>query len=198
MKLKHVPNALCFVRIATVPVLWVFAVREMRVAFVALLAFAYLTDAIDGCIARRYHLETRFGAWLDTIADNSLTVSMIGWVYFLLPELYRDHWLLIGLLILGFFGSIALQYIRFGKRVPMHLYSNKGSAWVLGLFLVHAFLFGPNVPFMYVAAAAVGYALIEEIALLATTRDLDESVRSAFSRRFRHPSRGVDEPVGDA
>ena len=184
MKLKHVPNAICILRIAMVPVLWVVAVLGMRLTFVVLLAFTYSTDAIDGCIARRYHLESRLGAWLDTVADNSVTISMIGWVYFLLPELYLKHGLLIGLLVAGFLGSIALQYIRFGKRVPLHLYSNKGSAWLLGLFLVHAFLFHPNVPFMYITAAGVGYSLIEEIALLSTTRDLDENVRTAFSRRF--------------
>ena len=196
MRFKHVPNALCLVRICTVPVLWVLAVREMRVAFVALLAFAYLTDAIDGAIARRFHLESHFGAWLDTIADNSVTISMIGWVYVLLPALYREHGALIGFLVVGFLGSIALQYLRFGRRVPLHLYSNKISAWFAGLFLVHAFLFGPNDLFLYVAAAIVGFSLVEEIALLASRRDLDENVRSAFSRRFRSAAPPGPEATG--
>ncbi|MGD8239423.1 MAG: CDP-alcohol phosphatidyltransferase family protein [Armatimonadota bacterium] len=190
--LKHVPNAICYLRIAMVPVLWVLAVREMRLEFVVLLAFTYLTDAIDGAIARKFHLETPLGARLDTWADNCVTISMIGWAYLLLPELFREHGALIGLVVAGFLGSIALQYIRYRKRVPLHLYSNKASSWVIGLFLLHAFLFGPNIPFMYIAAAAVGFALIEEIALVSTRRDIDEDVRSAFDRRFRQSPAAAD------
>lgn len=193
MKLRHVPNALCFLRMGLVGVLWALAVGQHRVAFVVVLALTYMTDGLDGYLARKYHLQTPFGAKLDTIADNLVSISLLGWVYLLLRELVTEHGLLIAALLGGFLVDIGLQYARFGRRVALHLYSDKVSQWLMALFLVHAFLFRPNHVLMYLAAAAVGYALIEEIALLSTRRDLDETVRSAFSRRFRQGQR-EEEP----
>ena len=156
MKLKHVPNAISVVRIGMIGVLWVVALQERRLLFVILLAFTFLTDTVDGYLARKYRLESAFGAKLDTIADNLVAISVLGWVYVLRPQLYQQFGVLIGLLVLGFAASIALQFIRFGRRVPLHLYSNKLGGWVLPLFLLHAFLFEPSRPFAYVAAAVVG------------------------------------------
>jgi cardiolipin synthase len=46
----------------------------MLCAFVVFL-IAGVTDALDGFIARRYHLKTELGAYLDPIADKALLVS---------------------------------------------------------------------------------------------------------------------------
>jgi len=183
MKLKDAPNAICILRIAMVVVLWGVALAGWRRLFVPLLAFTYLTDLVDGYIARRYQVESTLGAKLDTIADNLVAISMLGWVYFFLPRLLQEHWPIIGAILAAFIGSIVLQYARFRRRVPLHLYSNKLSAWTLALFLMHALLFGPNVWSFYLTAGVVGYSLIEEIVLVSTRRDLDEDVKSMFSRR---------------
>jgi cardiolipin synthase len=183
MKLKDVPNAICILRIVMVVVLWGIALAGWRRLFAPLLAFTYLTDVVDGYIARRYHVESALGAKLDTIADNLVAISLLGWVYFFLPRLLEEQWPIIGAILVAFIGSIALQYVRFRRRVPLHLYSNKLSAWTLALFLMHALLFGSNLWFFYVAAAVVGYSLLEEIVLVSTRTDLDETVKSMFSRR---------------
>ncbi len=184
MKLKHAPNALCLLRIALVGVLWVLALvhREPR-TFGIVLACAYFTDAIDGYLARKYHLETSWGAWIDSVADNLLALSLLPWVWLLLPDLLTQNWPLIGLVLGGFAVSLSVQLVRFRRLIPLHLYSNKVGMWLIALFLVHAFLFGPNRRFMYVTAAALGFSLIEGIALMLTRRDVDETVRSAFERR---------------
>ena len=46
----------------------------MLSAFVVFL-IAGVTDALDGFIARRFHLKTELGAYLDPIADKALLVS---------------------------------------------------------------------------------------------------------------------------
>ena len=94
MKLKHVPNALCVVRLLMIPVLWVLALwmPQARILFVVLLAFAFLTDWVDGILCRRYNLQTAFGAKFDRVSDDLLTLNTVAWMYILRPELFREYW----------------------------------------------------------------------------------------------------------
>jgi phosphatidylglycerophosphate synthase len=185
MRLKHLPNAICLLRLAMIPVLWVLVLRlpEARFLFVALLAFAFLTDYFDGYLCRTYGLATPLGAKLDRAADDLLLLNAVAWMYVLRPELFREFWFVLGPLLVGFVASTVLQYLRFGRKIPFHLYAGKTSNWVTGFFAVYTFLFGPAAWFVYLMAAFAAYALLEEIVLVCTREDLDEHVTSIFARR---------------
>jgi CDP-diacylglycerol--glycerol-3-phosphate 3-phosphatidyltransferase len=170
-----------------IPLLWALALwrPEARLLFVALLGAAYLTDQLDGYLCRRYGLSTPFGAKLDRVADDLLMLNTVGWVYLLRPELFRGYWPILAVLLLGFAVSVGLQYARFRRKIPFHLYAGKASNWAIGLFAAHTLLFGPAAWFVYAMAGLVSYALLEEIVLVCTRRDLDEHVTSMFARRAR-------------
>ena len=187
--LKRLPNALCAIRIACVPILWVLAIGLMRTPFIVVLIVAWLTDAVDGTIARRYHLESPFGAKLDSIADNSLSLSMIGYVYFLRRELYKDYWYLIAILVALTVTSIVLQTRR---KAPMHTYANKATAWVLAVFLVYTFIAGVNAIAMWIAFALLSYATVEAILILLLCKSASEDTRSIWTA-FRPPASRPDE-----
>jgi CDP-diacylglycerol--glycerol-3-phosphate 3-phosphatidyltransferase len=168
-----------------IPVLWVLALwqPQARLLFVVLLSGAFLTDQLDGYLCRKYGLSTPYGAKLDRVADDLLTLNTVGWMAVLRPELFREYWPVLGLLLLGFGASVGLQYIRFRRKIPFHLIAGKTANWAIGLFAAYTFLFGPTAWFVYPMAAIVAYALLEEIALVCTRRDLDEHVTSIFARR---------------
>lgn len=180
MKLNQVPNALCFTRLAMIPVLWVFALTApaARVLFTVLLAFAFLTDFVDGIICRRYGLASSFGAKFDRMSDDLLTLNAVGWLYLLRRELFVEYWPLLAALLLTMFLSVALQYWRFRRKVAFHLYAGKAANWTIAVFACYTLLFGPLAWFVYLMAAIVGYALIEEIVLVLTREQLDEHVTS--------------------
>lgn len=180
MRLKHLPNAVSCLRIVVTGALWGVALLGHRPLFVGLLAFALFTDALDGYLARKYHLQSRLGAKLDTVADNLLAISTMGYIYILRPELLLDYGPAIALLGMGFLTAIVVQIVRYGRRVPVHLYSDKIAGYVVTAFLLHAFAFPPDRTFAYVTAAVVGTSLIEEIILSITRDSLDENVRSVF------------------
>jgi len=70
--LKHLPNFLSLLRLAAAPLAaWLIVAGQDTAAFL-LFAAAGLSDALDGFIARRWHLTSRFGAWLDPAADKLL------------------------------------------------------------------------------------------------------------------------------
>ena len=63
-------------RIILVPiVVWAITSGEMRVAFALFLA-AGISDAVDGFLAKRFHMASELGAYLDPLADKALIVSI--------------------------------------------------------------------------------------------------------------------------
>ncbi|MBL8922137.1 MAG: CDP-alcohol phosphatidyltransferase family protein [Myxococcaceae bacterium] len=88
-----VPNAISTLRLLLVPVWLVFAFRAREAALaglpvdraVLLAVFIGLgvSDLVDGFIARRFKLESNFGATLDAIADKLAQVVTVTFLVFL-------------------------------------------------------------------------------------------------------------------
>ena len=76
------PNGLSILRVALIPVLLVFLYTDTPVGQVlALIVFiiAAFTDFLDGYLARKNHIVTNFGKFLDPVADKLLVLSaMVG------------------------------------------------------------------------------------------------------------------------
>jgi cardiolipin synthase len=72
----NLPNLITIARILLVPiVVWAIAQRQMQIAFLLFVA-AGASDAIDGFIAKRFHMASELGAHLDPLADKALIVSI--------------------------------------------------------------------------------------------------------------------------
>jgi cardiolipin synthase len=71
-----IPNLITLARILLVPVVvWAITTGEMGIAFALFLA-AGISDAIDGFLAKRFHMASELGAYLDPLADKALIVSI--------------------------------------------------------------------------------------------------------------------------
>jgi cardiolipin synthase len=70
--LRNIPNVLTGLRLVLAPLAGLFIVQGNFGAALAVFVFAGLSDAADGYLAKRFGLETRFGAWLDPAADKLL------------------------------------------------------------------------------------------------------------------------------
>ena len=81
----NLPNKLTMLRVILVPVFMVFAAfsgygtAEYNQTFMLVAgivcAVASITDFLDGYIARKYHLVTDFGKFMDPLADKCLTTA---------------------------------------------------------------------------------------------------------------------------
>ena len=73
----NVPNLLTMARLAGVPIfIACYALGRHRAAL-AVFILSALTDVLDGVIARRFGLITRFGKLMDPLADKLLTLSAL-------------------------------------------------------------------------------------------------------------------------
>ena len=89
----NVPNILTFSRILIIPVfVALFYIQFTGHYFVcgALFAIACVTDFLDGAIARKQHLVTNLGKFLDPIADKVLVLT--GFILFLtVPQIFTNN-----------------------------------------------------------------------------------------------------------
>ncbi len=108
-----IPNLITLGRILLVPVVvWAIASGAMWIAFVLFVA-AGISDAVDGFLAKRFHMTTELGAYLDPLADKALIVSIYltlgingelpGWLVILVVS--RDILIVGGILLAWLVGN---------------------------------------------------------------------------------------------
>ncbi|MDQ3986601.1 MAG: CDP-alcohol phosphatidyltransferase family protein [Actinomycetota bacterium] len=75
-RVLSLPNALSFLRLASVPVfVWLFVIGETNTA-VVVYALSAWTDFFDGFLARRLNAVTELGKLLDPLADRVFIVAL--------------------------------------------------------------------------------------------------------------------------
>ncbi|MDE2133624.1 MAG: CDP-alcohol phosphatidyltransferase family protein [Alphaproteobacteria bacterium] len=73
--LRQAPNILSALRLVAAPIAAYLILRDLDVAALCVFVLAGLSDALDGFLAKRYALTSRFGAWLDPAADKFLMLA---------------------------------------------------------------------------------------------------------------------------
>jgi cardiolipin synthase len=105
--LRHLPNMLTGLRLLAAPATAVLLMMAHFEAALGIFAFAGLSDAADGFLAKRFNLTSKLGRFLDPAADKTLllaafiTLSLIGAVplWLTLAVLFREAFLMAGILV---------------------------------------------------------------------------------------------------
>lgn len=165
--LRHVPNALSTARIAAAPLLLLLAFAQQRAVFTWLLVPALLTDLVDGWIARTWHVESRRGAFLDSVADSLLLFAAIVGVWRFHPQVITGHAVLCGTMIALWVLENVAALLRYGRLSSFHTYLSKTAGYLLGIYVGVLFVYG-HAPWLLQLAAGLGIvASLEEFVLLA-------------------------------
>ena len=72
-----VPNWLCFLRIALIPVFSYLFIKEYFIPAFIIMIIAALTDLFDGKIARKFNQVSNLGKMLDPIADKLSQMAIV-------------------------------------------------------------------------------------------------------------------------
>ena len=206
MKLKYLPNALGFLRIALcLPLIFLpFETMEwvstLGIVCIVCYMVAGFTDMIDGTLARRIKgAQSQFGATLDSVADMILVIVA---VVFMLPKMITDaggnpyafftkddgyiwSWFFWGYIIALLFkaGSGLVGQIKHGEMVLLHTYSNKLLAFILFIIPILYFFFGASLAlniYMVVVFVCAFIITAEEIVINLLLKKPSRDIRSVF------------------
>jgi phosphatidylglycerophosphate synthase len=178
--LRHAPNLLSGARALAVPVLFVLAIGEQRAAFTWVLIPALLSDIFDGLIARAFHLESRIGAALDSVADSLMMFVAVFGIWVFHPDVIRDHAWLCGTAVGLWALEDVLALLRYRRLSSFHTYLSKVVANLLGLCVGWLFLFGFEPWLLYLAAGTSIIASLEELVLLKVLPEWRADVRGLW------------------
>jgi CDP-diacylglycerol--glycerol-3-phosphate 3-phosphatidyltransferase len=163
---RSIPNALTIARFAAIPVfVWLYLDAGEGAAWAAGVFFvgAALTDQLDGFLARRWHVESRFGKVADPLADRLMigaaAIAMLATgripIVAALIIIGRDVLLILGYRVLSP-GGYELEVTFLGKLATWVLYAAlalvlvtpEGTAWPLVLLWIGiAFALGAGVQY---------------------------------------------------
>jgi cardiolipin synthase len=163
----YVVNLLTLYRLIAVPVLLILTFNHRFDLFKWLLVISFLTDAVDGYLARKFSAISKLGATLDSIADDlTIGVAIVG-VIISNPAFIKQEVILIVIMSVMYVAEIMLSLMRYGKISGFHIYTAKAAAVLQGAFiLLFFFLPQPVYILFYFTAAFTIIDLIEEITLV--------------------------------
>ena len=156
--MKHIPNILSASRIALcLPLLLVDA---MTLPFWVLYLIAGLTDILDGFLARRWGVESKFGARLDSLADFVFVLAA-GYKLFPWLKLPTALWMMIGLIALVKASNAFSVYLVKQRIEFLHTKANKltGLLLFIGLMAIGQSYF---IPVAWGVACIALFAAIQE------------------------------------
>lgn len=177
---RHLPNAISAARLLAGPVLAWLALAHDESAFAWLLVASLASDAVDGYLARRFSLQSKLGAMLDSAADViTLGIAALGvWIFH--PDVPKGHTGAVGLMLGSWLAVCLVALLRYGRLSSFHTYVSKATGYVVGFFLVALFLVG-FVPWLFyptVALCVIGS--VEEMLLLWLLPDWRADVRGLW------------------
>lgn len=162
---KAIPNILSFTRILLS--VYMTFVWEHQIVFLTVFLICGVTDLLDGYLARRWHVTSSLGAFLDSLGDLIFFSALLYWsLCYSNLTISIANWTFIGGIIGIRLINVILTKIKFNRYGIMHTLLNKITGGMFFL-LIPLLIFYPSIANRY-ATLLLGIAFISAI---------DESVR---------------------
>ena len=183
-------NILTSYRVLAAPLAAGLALIGWRDGFFILLIASFVSDLVDGPIARSLGRQSASGAKLDTIADAlTLLVGIFGLYRFHGDALQQDlPWVYV---FLASYGAAAIACLaKFGSLPAYHLYVSKIASLCSGAFFVWLYLAGYSRG-LFLALASLGVlANLESLLVTRRLNDFRTDIGSLFL--VRAANRNID------
>lgn len=181
---SFIVNALTIYRIIVTPILFIYMFHPGHPIKLFLLASAFISDALDGFLARRFKVTSKLGATLDSFADDMLFILALTSFILLHPEVITQHVFILSILIILFIFKMIILWFKHDKLISgMHTYLTKFSAIFQAIFFIQAAFFSPNEILFYIVVITTMLALIEENIIIFFFRELKTNAKGLFFHR---------------
>jgi CDP-diacylglycerol--glycerol-3-phosphate 3-phosphatidyltransferase len=172
-----VADFLSWTRLIAALVLVPISATGNSAAFLVVLAWALLSDAIDGTVARALGTAGVRGARLDSAADCVLFSIAPAASWMVLPAVHRYATADVAIITIAYLAPIALGFAKFGRLTSYHTRAARAAAVLqaLGLALL---VWREQVWLLHVAVAVLVASAVEESAITRVLPRWHSPVRS--------------------
>lgn len=177
---KHAANILSLSRV--VMALTLFLAYKNKFAYLAIYIICWLTDALDGAVARATKSQSELGSKLDDLGDTVLIVSMgIIMILWMKTEAIRFIPLIVMLILLRIANMFYTRY-KFGQVCIIHTYGAK-LLGILVLLLPIVYIIFNSLIMLYIVLAFSIMVTLEEALIHITSKDYNPERKSVFMSR---------------
>jgi phosphatidylglycerophosphate synthase len=174
-------NLITLYRIVTFPIIVLFIFLGQVQVFKWLLVVSFITDAMDGFIARRYKANSVLGARLDSIGDDLTIVAALIGLLMEKTAFMKEEILLFSVPFVLFIAQFLASLIRYGKMTSFHTYLAKIAAVLQGFFLCSMFFIDKPVYWLfYLTSFVTIIELAEEIIIVIVLSEWQTNVKGLY------------------
>lgn len=165
--MRHLPNAITAVRLLLIPAFVLFAAQDRSIAAAATIAVSAASDWVDGWLARRWAVESRFGAVLDPLADKLTQATAIAVLAMRLsPAFTPVSPLLLGLLVgrelVLLYGAVRIR-LRHARVAIVPRLEGKLSTFIVFTLVLAACLRAPQAVVLSLEIAAAPFIVLSAV-----------------------------------
>lgn len=179
-KLLTLPNLLTCFRFIAAPVLLWLAWHGNGALFLWLLGCSFLTDALDGFVARLTQQVSELGATLDSWADVIIYITIVISAWWLWPELVQQEIVAVSLIVSSYVLPALVGMVKFGAFTSYHTWTVKFAAAGVAVAMYLLFLCKLALPFEIAAFICV-LAALEEIAITLILPEKRSNISSLWA-----------------
>ncbi|HXD78603.1 MAG TPA: CDP-alcohol phosphatidyltransferase family protein [Puia sp.] len=180
-------------RIAAFPLLVGLILFRQMTTFGYLLAFSFLTDAVDGFLARRFRVTSRAGTELDSLGDDLTVVAGVIGLFVFKMDLVRDQVVIVFMLSVLFLLHTIIALARFGQLTSFHTRMAKIAAISQAVFFIQLFLLPAPADWVFFIASGLTFLdLFEEIAMSLSLEECESDIKGWWEVR-RRQKKGFDD-----
>ncbi|MBO4562645.1 MAG: CDP-alcohol phosphatidyltransferase family protein, partial [Clostridia bacterium] len=110
--MRHIPNILSCLRIAMVIAFIILFFKQYYIVCLILYIAAFLTDVLDGFLARHFNWVSDFGKLVDPFADKFMLISALVCLF----AIGRFPWYLLAVIVLKELAMVAGGLVLLKKK----------------------------------------------------------------------------------
>jgi CDP-diacylglycerol--glycerol-3-phosphate 3-phosphatidyltransferase len=148
--------------------------------FAWLLIVAFISDTVDGVIARAFGFTSELGALLDSIGDFLVYSAAAYGIVCFYPQIISIHGFAFVFVIVLWWGSGLAGLWRYGRLASFHTSLSRLTACGAGVFLGVLFIWGFNTWLFWTAVVLVAVSVVEVLILVILLPTWMPNVRGLY------------------
>ena len=181
--MKHLPIALIFLRLflgISVLLLSIIAPADFQLLIICLIIIGFVTDILDGIIARRLNISTLVLRRWDSAVDQVFWVCAFITAYLISPDFFKNNISKFVIVLALEAATYLVCFLRFKKEVATHSILSK--FWVISMLavLLQVIYSGGSHSSLYICFYLGIISRLEIIAILIILRNWTSDVPTAY------------------